>query len=65
MTAALTAAAGTGWRTAAVRADCFGEQGADLAVVTRPLTLTVEGKLTIRLASANLVAAPPGASCAL
>jgi beta-glucosidase len=65
VTAALTAAAGTGWRTAAVRADCFGEQGADLAAVTRPLTLSVEGKLTLRIGSAKLVAAPPGASCAL
>jgi hypothetical protein len=33
--------------------------------VTRPLTLSVEGKLTLRIGSAKLVAAPPGASCAL
>ena len=65
VTVALTAAAGAGWRTSTVRADCFGEQGADLASVTRPLTLAVEGSLALLIGSAKLVAAPPGASCEL
>jgi beta-glucosidase len=65
VTVALTAAAGAGWRTSTLRADCFGEQGADLAAVTRPLTLSVEGSLALRIGSAKLVAAPPGASCEL
>jgi hypothetical protein len=65
VTASLTAGEDTGWRTSTVRADCFGEQGADLASVTQPLTLTVEGKLTLRIGSAKLVAAPPSASCEL
>jgi beta-glucosidase len=65
VTASLTAAEDTGWRTSTVRADCFGEQGADLASVTQPLALSVEGRLTLRIGSVKLVAAPPGASCEL
>jgi beta-glucosidase len=65
VTVSLTAAEDTGWQRSTVRADCFGEQGADLASVTQPLTLTVEGKLALRIGSAKLVAAPPGASCEL
>ena len=65
VTAALAATADSGWRTSTVRADCFGEQGAELASVTQPLALSVEGKLVLRIGSAKLVAAPPGASCEL
>jgi beta-glucosidase len=63
VTVALTAAEDTGWKTSTVRVDCFGAQGADLAGVTQPLALSVEGKLLMQIGSAKLVPAPPGASC--
>ena len=63
ITEPLTAASGAGWRTSTVHADCFGEQGADLGSVTRPLSITVEGSLLLRIGSARLVAAPSGANC--
>jgi len=65
VTGSLTAARGAGWRSSTVRTDCFGEQGADLSAVQQPLRITVEGSLVLRIGSAKLVAAPPGASCAL
>jgi beta-glucosidase len=65
VTEALRSRSGLGWQTSVIGLACFVDRGAELAAVTRPLTIHSERGLVLQLGSARLVEDTGEAGCDL
>jgi len=57
--------AGAGWHTSMIKLSCFADQGLQMNSITEPLVLSVDGSMSLQLASVRIVANPGDGSCSL
>lgn len=65
ITDGIASRSGTGWTTSYLRLSCFERYGAPMENLTKPLFLTADGPLQLRLQSVRVVGNPGDADCSL
>lgn len=65
VSSAVAQRAGAGWHTSIITLSCFADQGLQMASITEPLVIEVDGTMALQLAYARIVANPGDANCDL
>lgn len=65
VTDAVVERAGAGWHTSLIKLSCFADQGLQMASITEPVVIEVDGSMTLQIAWARIAANPGGAGCGL